>query len=563
MIDLTHTLQRYDLGYLHIIADLWGVKLRITEEEESAQKGAVQQLLQALLDPGMVYEIVEALPENARLAIDDLVKNGGQLPWSLFTRRYGAVREMGAAKRDRVLPHRNPVSPAETLWYRAIIARAFQDTPAGLQEYAYLPTDLIPLLPLSAGTSASPLGRQALPKERSSPIPVRDTILDHACTLLAALRSGLSLGSKEFLDSSWMSYAALSPEPATLQSLLVSAGLVDQQSDTPYPEATRHFLELPRGEALTFLARAWLTSQTFNELRLLPGLRVEGDWQNDPLRARQAILNFLSPLPRGTWWSLNALIEAIKHTHPDFQRPAGDYDSWYLYDTSAHSFLRGFEYWERVDGALLRYLITGPMHWLGILDLASPGAGHPPAAFRLSQWAAALLQGEPVEGLQEENESLLISSDARLRMPILVPRAVRYQVARFSRWEKATERDYTYRITDASLKRAREQGLSVSHLLSLLRRHSNTVPPSLGKALERWEIYGSEARLEQVLILRLRTPEMLQELRASRAARYLGDPLGPTVIIVKAGAWEKLIGVLAELGYLADGDPGNTPLDIK
>ena len=47
---------------------------------------------------------------------------------------------------------------------------------------------------------------------------------------------------------------------------------------------------------------------------------------------------------------------------------------------------------------------------------------------------------------------------------------------------------------------------------------------------------------------------MLKDLRASRAARFLGDPLGPTVIIVKAGAWEKVIAVLAELGYLAEAE---------
>jgi Helicase conserved C-terminal domain len=223
--------------------------------------------------------------------------------------------------------------------------------------------------------------------------------------------------------------------------------------------------------------------------------------------------------------------------------------------------MRGFEYWDQVDGALLRYLISGPLHWLGILDLAAPEPGQPPTAFRLSQWAVALLQANPVEGLPEEDATLLISSDARLRVPALVPRAVRYQVARFSRWEKATERDYGYRITDASLKRAREQGLSITHLISLLRRHALTVPPSLAKALERWEVNGSEAKIENVLVLRLRTPEMLKELRASRAARYLGDPLGPTVIIVKAGAWEKVIGVLAELGYLAEGDPGNKALE--
>jgi len=48
--------------------------------------------------------------------------------------------------------------------------------------------------------------------------------------------------------------------------------------------------------------------------------------------------------------SLNAFIQAIKQTQPDFQRPAGDYDSWYLYDINAQTYLRGFEYWDQVDG---------------------------------------------------------------------------------------------------------------------------------------------------------------------------------------------------------------------
>jgi Helicase conserved C-terminal domain len=556
MIDLAQTLLRYDLGYLRIIAELWGVELHIPSEEESAQKRASQQLVQALIQPELAHEIVEALPLDARLAIDDLVHSGGSMPWSLFTRRYGAVREMGAARRDRELPHRNPVSSAETLWYRAIIGRVFQDTPSGLQEFAYIPSDLIPVLPLSGRSPASPPGRKALPKEHSSLIQVRDAVLDQACTLLAALRMGLAFDSKEFLDGAWMAHTSNSPDPYTLQSLLACADIVDAQTGIPHVENTRRFLEASRGQALTLLVQAWLTSRSFNELRLLPGLRVEGNWQNDPLRAREAVLQFLSPLQKDIWWSLNAFVEAVKQTHPDFQRPAGDYDSWYLYDVNTQSFLRGFEYWDRVDGALLRYLITGPLHWLGILDLASAKPGSPPTAFRLSPWATYLLKGDPVEGLAEENETLRISSDARLRAPSQVPRPVRYQVARFSRWEKATEQDYAYRITDASLKRAREQGLSIPHLLSLLRRQALTVPPSLAKALERWEVNGSEVKIEQALILRLRTPEMLKELRASRAARFLGDPLGPTVIIVKAGAWEKVIGVLAELGYLAEGDSG-------
>jgi hypothetical protein len=93
----------------------------------------------------------------------------------------------------------------------------------------------------------------------------------------------------------------------------------------------------------------------------------------------------------------------------------------------------------------------------------------------------------------------------------------------------------------------------VAHLLALLRRHADAVPPTLVKALERWEQHGTEATVEQATVLRLSSPELLQTLRASRAARFLGDPLGPTVVIVRPGAAEKVLAVLAEMGYLGEG----------
>jgi hypothetical protein len=334
--------------------------------------------------------------------------------------------------------------------------------------------------------------------------------------------------------------------------LLAAAELLESNTGLPRPEPTRHFLELPRGKALGYLARAWQHSSTFNELRLLPGLDFEGEWQNDPIRARYAVLELLTSVPRNTWWSLPAFVAALKHKQPDFQRPAGDYDSWFIRDQLSGEYLRGFTHWDAVDGALVRFLICGPMHWLGIFDLAAPAEGTRPTAFRFFRWGDPLLSGAPPEDLEEEDDSFLISSDARLRAPRLVPRAARYLVARFCSWESASEEAYSYRLTAASLARAHEQGLRVGHLLSLLRRHALTVPPSLAKALDRWEEHGSEARLERALILRLRSPEMLQALRNSRAARYLGDPLGPTTVIVKPGAGEKVIAALVEMGYMGE-----------
>jgi len=565
MPDLTHSLQGRDLGHLRIVAELWGLELSAPD----ARVG-LQRLAPLLLDAARVAQVINDLPQAARLALQGLAQGeadgsgAARMSWALFTRRYGPLREVGPARRDRERPHLDPgASPVELLWYRALVARAFFDTPSGPQEFAYIPDDLLALLPALQAGEPPALGRPASPSERLHPLPAGDRILDHACTLLAALRMGQPLESPFSFPPPGEGENGRPPlTPAVLQRLLSCAGLLDP-SGVPLPEPTRLFLDAPRGEALAMLVKAWRSSPDFNELRLLPGLEAEGEWRNDPLRARTAILAFLNGIPglslapagepARPFWSLPGFVSAIRQRNPDFQRPAGDYDSWHLRRASSVEFLRGFEHWDEVDGALIRYLICGPLFWLGIVDLAAPAPGAPPAAFRISAWGKALLAGQPAPGMPPENAPVQVLSDARLRAPRLAPRSARYQIARAARWEGETDREYLYRLTPASLDRARKSGLRVSHLVSLLRRCAPGIPPPLARALERWDERGSEARFERQVILRLSSPDLLAALRSSRAARFLGDPLGPTAVIVKPGAWEKVMAVLAEMGYLGDG----------
>jgi hypothetical protein len=564
MPDLIKSLQGRDLGHLNIVAQLWQVDFSAPDVRTGLQRLGLE-----LLNRERIAVVVAQLPPEARSALGDLMgSEEARLPWALFSRRYGVVREMGPGRRDRDRPHLKPVSPAEALWYRALIGRAFFDTPAGPEEFAYIPDDLVNLLPPAKAQVDNALGRAASPVERAVIQHANDHLLDHVCTLLAALRLGFRPEVLVELEAQWNSPAGKMPSlhrapPLTipaLKALLVAAGLVDS-IDMPLLEPVREFLEAGRGQALAFLARHWLHSALFNELRLLPGVRAEGEWKNDPLRARQSLLDFLATIPApvsgqaGEFWSLVAFVKAIHQHYPDFQRPAGDYDSWYLWDEAQGEYLRGFEHWERVDGALVRYIIAGPMHWLGMVDLAwsadpMEDVGARLTAFRFSAWAEALLHGQVPAGLAEENAVLQVGSDARLIAPRLLPRAVRYQLARFSEWEAQKGEAYHYRLTPASLARARQQGLTPNHLLRLLPRHAQTVAPSLVRAIERWERLGVEARLEQVTVLRLATPDLLQAVRASKAARFLGDPLGPTSVIVKPGAAGKVLAILAELGYL-------------
>jgi hypothetical protein len=169
-----------------------------------------------------------------------------------------------------------------------------------------------------------------------------DRILDHACTLLAALRLGISV------ITTFSSAGGEDLISIFLTSVLAEAGLLDETSQ-PIPEPVRVFLEARRGEALRQIYSAWKYSTVTNELCLLPELVIEGNWVNDPVRTREAILEALSTIPADTWWSLGSFISAVKHRQPDYQRPAGDYDSWFIRGKTSGEYLRGFEHWDEVD----------------------------------------------------------------------------------------------------------------------------------------------------------------------------------------------------------------------
>ncbi len=130
---------------------------------------------------------------------------------------------------------------------------------------------------------------------------------------------------------------------------------------------------------------------------------------------------------------------------------------------------------------------------------------------------------------------------------------MRYQISRFCEWGDEHADEYKYQVTAQSLTRAKEQGLKAEQLLSLLVKYTNgTVPPALVKALKQWEAHGTEARVESLLVLRVSRPEILEEMRKSKAGKFLGEMLSPTAVVVKAGAIQKVMGALMELGVMGD-----------
>ncbi|MDP1779776.1 MAG: helicase-associated domain-containing protein, partial [Anaerolineales bacterium] len=166
------------------------------------------------------------------------------------------------------------------------------------------------------------------------------------------------------------------------------------------------------------------------------------------------------------------------------------------------------------------------------------------------------------------NGKISVTSNCKITISRFFSRAVRYQIARFCEWgddggrvavsgsERRTEihaDEYKYQVTARSLTHAGEQGLKAEQLLALLGKYTNSnVPPALVKALKRWEMHGGEARVESLLVLRVSRPEVVEEMRKSKAGKFLGELLSPTAVVVKSGAIQKVVAGLAELGLLAE-----------
>lgn len=522
-----------------MIAEKWDVELH-----PGASTSLLSQLIEQLSQTDALSEMLNLLTEEARKALQKLVASDGQQSLAEFSRLNGKIRVMGPAKRERERPDRNPHSISEQLFYNGLIAIAFLQLSEETQEYVFIPDEILrglhsvikPHEPTPGFPAALPL------KELIQ--PATSMLVDDVCTFLAALRSGLT--PEHHQDAFHATNFSL------LYQLLHASNLIDA-SDVPDSQNTRLFLENNRAESLLFLLQHWLQSEEINELRQLTHLIFEGNWNNSPLAARRTIIRLLQRVPPNTWWDLDSFITAVKMEMPDFQRPAGDYDSWFIRRSSDEQYLRGFESWDEIDGALIRYLITIPLHHLGLVDLAATEADSLPHAFRWSAWSGSLLNNlappirEPAPG------SIKLLASGILNISWTASRSIRYQLARFCEWEGLKDNIYRYRISHAGFIRAGKQGLQPSQMITLLQKSAEPpLPPGILNAMHHWEKAGSTAHLQSAMLIQLESPAVLKKLQASRAGRYISEVINPTTCLIRPGGKDFVRDALVELGYLLE-----------
>jgi hypothetical protein len=131
----------------------------------------------------------------------------------------------------------------------------------------------------------------------------------------------------------------------------------------------------------------------------------------------------------------------------------------------------------------------------------------------------------------------------------------RFQLARVADWLQSGD-PFIYRLTPASLERARQQGISVTRVLAFLGDLIRApVPGTIEAALTRWDARGTEASLEREVVLRIASEELMDQVTASQPLkRLILERIGPAAATVRERDRERVIRALGDMGLLPQVD---------
>jgi hypothetical protein len=545
MPSLKKLLQSYDIDLLMRIAHSWGF-----DDDLSSRDQVEEWLLKTMTDNESLSELVNSLPETTLKAWQTLKVSNGRIPWSEFTRQFGNLRSLGPAARQREKPDLHPLDAAEELYYRGLIGRAFLDAHPEPREYAFIPQEIFGYSATTRPDITFPAVRPVSQSEIKRHQPANTRLMDHVIDWLSCLRMKKALPG-EYFDNAKVT-------KSFIKAISLTGGLVTNKYEI-LTEETAIFLQTNRVNTVKEWFSNWRDSSAINDLLMIPGLEFEGVWRNDAVFSRNFILQILKKFDLQTWYSIASFVSNVEKTEPDFQRPAGNFDTWSIRKAGSSTYLVGRQYWNEIDGAYIRYLLSGPLHWLGVLDLAFGTEMTLPTAFRLSPLARFLLEDNTKKPSLATEVAPKLAADLTITLPINTSPLVRYQVGRFTQIVSNSVTESRHQVTAASLTTAESSGLKIDQLNQLLEKHiKSPLPQSFNKLAQRWNKNQLEAMFEKAELLRVEDPGLIKMLADHpRTARMIKEIITPQVAVMQPGGREIAQKVLLESGILSQ-----TELDV-
>ncbi|MBU1879786.1 MAG: helicase-associated domain-containing protein, partial [Chloroflexi bacterium] len=350
---------------------------------------------------------------------------------------------------------------------------------------------------------------------------------------------------------------------AFLGFLARQTGLVIEREDRLVPaEGASICFSDPVSQQVADLWQCWYAATIWDDLRHVSSLRVKQTPSHplvvhDPAAVRRRALTVLARvLAPGAWVPLTDAVDAVSEHDPAFLRHP-ESARWEICDAATGRDLAPARYWDLVEGALLRFLLTGPLHWLGCISLGYDADGV--LAFcALTPLGAHLLGLSETPWLPSAPEPLVIQPNFEVVAPFHADLGA---VLRLERLAELVQDGpaRVYRLTRDRFRAALDAGASPQALLAFLTdAGAAPLPQNVAYTLREWAGQYGRVRLELATLLRVDDEILMRELESSRRlAPLLGEALSGTTHAVAAENVEALAARLREDGYMphVDGDP--------
>jgi hypothetical protein len=565
MKDLYRCLDDYPAEMLQALADVWQLPSPVGESRE-----ALVRLGEGMLASEAIQRVLNGLSADARFLLAEVQAAGSAVAGPQVTAVQGSIRRLGPAGMARERPWLYPENVVEELYYRGLLHRAYGQVGAHYGEIYFVPQQLYDALPnLGADAPSVALAPQ--------PAVVRDdgnALIEDMFAVLSRVRQervpapdeeptcGIcpEALAREHWEKRFLG-EVVSLRLGLIWALLRHLGLVQSREGYLHPSLrARDWLRLSDERRRTQLWTTWRESVSWDELRLLPGLKVLATGgAYHPAMVRKRLLALWAELPVGQWLSVDSMIHLVQIKRPDVLRTDGG-QGWELRDADSGELLSGAAGWLAVEGRLIRSMLE-TLRWLGVLITGAPTADGEAEAFLITTEGERLLahRGRSHDGRHgaESREKAApkapiadVDEDLTVSIDLADSLYERYQLERFAEWQEQEDERAHYRITADSVWQSQNAGVKAEQMIAFLRRISGEhVPISVVAALRAWAERFGQATIRRAAILQTVDPRTMEQIMAHPGlAELVGEAIKPTVRLVDEEHVETLIRLLQETG---------------
>ncbi len=529
---------------------------------EDALRSELAELLhRRLLEPGYLAGSLALLSEE-ELRLLQTVRDQGWQAKAFVLERQSPRRDLPGGASGRGAP-----GPTLALLHRGILFRGFATMGSWRGEVYYVPDELQPLLAAALPPSA-PQERPDLSSPRSpETVAERNVAFDLFCLLSFLRRENRRLArgslSRSDLAKLEQEVAAVSSDLVVsrweerwrfLLHLCLAGGWVKREGLSLVPaRGAERLLEGGPGELRARLLERYLRDRGWSDLAAAGRVRQSlGTRQINEGAARRLLVNLLEESSERGWIDEDRFCEALRRQNPDFLREDYSSPSWAVLDTATDGELYGAGSWDTVEGEWVRYVLRGPLHWLGLIRWGMTRAGGA-VGFQFLREPGGERDNTGSEGetgiALEDGLELVATADGDLAFLYRVePYLELVQRQRVSR----------YRFTLSSVLVGLEKGGSWQELREMLRRLTpNAASTEVLDRVGEWASRYGRFLLEDATIVTAGTVEDAELLVGlPGVAACLGSRLGTRSFkIIPERAWE-LVERLRKSGYSPKVEPG-------